>query len=98
MKVSPSLNSLGDDRPLGLAVQIDGGSAQTQHFVPKSNPGSLPDAWGGDDGWAANSIIDVSFKFSVGTGAHTLKVRFKQFYADRTVFSRETSAAVCRSG
>ncbi|KAM5530657.1 hypothetical protein V8D89_015678 [Ganoderma adspersum] len=74
VKVSPSLNSLGDDRPLGLAVQIDGGSAQTQHFVPKSDPGSLPDAWGGDDGWVANSIIDVPFKFSVGTGAHTLKV------------------------
>ena len=75
-KVSPALNNLGDDRPLGLALQIDGGSAQTQHFIPKSDPGVLPNGWDGEDGWAANSIIDVNFKFSVGTGAHTLKVRF----------------------
>ena len=46
------------------------------HFVPKSNPGSLPSPWGGNDGWVANSIIDVQFTVSVGTGAHTLKVRF----------------------
>ncbi|PIL25769.1 hypothetical protein GSI_11519 [Ganoderma sinense ZZ0214-1] len=74
VKVSPSLNNLGDDRPLGLALQIDNGSAQTQHFVPKSNPGSLPSGWSGNDGWAANNIIDVKYTFTVGTGAHTLKV------------------------
>ena len=83
MKLSPSMNTLGDDRQLALALQIDSGSPQTQHYMPKSNPGSLPSGWNGNDGWVANSIIDVSFTFSVGTGAHTLKVRFIEFRADK---------------
>ncbi|KAI1787415.1 hypothetical protein LXA43DRAFT_713060 [Ganoderma leucocontextum] len=74
VNVAPSLNSLGDDRPLALALQIDGGASQTKQFVPTSNPGSLPSAWGGNDGWVANNIIEVPFTFTVNTGAHTLKV------------------------
>ncbi len=73
--VSPSLNGLGDDRPLGIALQIDGGEPQTSHFVPAATPGNLPDAWDGLDGWVANSIIEVPMVFPVQPGAHTLKVR-----------------------
>ena len=73
--VSPSLNSLGDDRPLGIALQIDDGAPQTSHFVPPATPGNLPNAWDGVDGWVANSIIEVPMVFQVQPGAHTLKVR-----------------------
>lgn len=73
--VSTSLNTQGDDRPLGIALQIDDGQAQTSHFVPRATPGNLPDAWGGLDGWVANSIIEVPMVFPVQPGAHTLKVR-----------------------
>lgn len=73
--VSPSLNGLGDDRPLGIALQIDNEEAQTSHFVPRATPGNLPDAWAGLDGWVANSIIEVPMVFPVQPGAHTLKVR-----------------------
>ncbi|KAI8990365.1 hypothetical protein BD414DRAFT_483368 [Trametes punicea] len=72
--VSPSLNGLGDDRPLGLALQIDDGEAQTKYFVPPATPGDLPDGWDGTDGWVANSIIEVPMVFPVQPGAHTLKV------------------------
>lgn len=72
--VSPSLNGLGDDRPLGLALQVDDGTRQTNYFVPAATPGSLPSAWGGQDGWVAKSIIEVPMVFSVQPGAHTLKV------------------------
>ncbi|PIL23731.1 hypothetical protein GSI_13481 [Ganoderma sinense ZZ0214-1] len=73
-KMSPSLNSLGDDRPLGIALQVDSGAAQTKYFVPPATPGTLPAAWDGLDGWVAASINDVSFDFVVPPGAHTLKV------------------------
>ncbi|KAI0758921.1 hypothetical protein C8Q74DRAFT_1300799 [Fomes fomentarius] len=72
--VSPSLNGLGDDRPLGIALQIDNETAQTSHFVPRATPGNLPNAWDGLDGWVADSIIQVPMVFSVKPGAHTLKV------------------------
>ena len=73
--VSPSLNGLGDNRPLGIALQIDDGVAQTSHFVPRATPGNLPGAWGGVNGWVANSIIEVPMVYPVQPGAHTLKVR-----------------------
>ncbi|KAI9058756.1 glycoside hydrolase family 115 protein [Trametes sanguinea] len=72
--VSPSLNGLGDDRPLGLALQIDDGTPQTSYFVPPATPGDLPDGWDGADGWVANNIIRVTQVFQVQPGAHTLKV------------------------
>ena len=83
MKLSPSLNTLGGDRQLTLALQINGRSPQMQHYMPKSNPESLLGGWNGNDGWVANSIVDVSFTFSVGTGAHTLKVRPIEFPVDK---------------
>ena len=73
--VSPSLNTLGDGRPLGLALQIDNGTPQTSCFVPPSIPGDTPPGWDGDDGWVANSIIEVPMVLPVQPGAHTLKVR-----------------------
>ncbi|KAI0772430.1 hypothetical protein BD413DRAFT_42662 [Trametes elegans] len=72
--VSPSLNTLGDDRPLGLAFQIDDGTPKTNYFVPASVPGQTPAPWGGNDGWVANSIISVPVVLPVQPGAHTLKL------------------------
>lgn len=77
-KVSPSLNTLGDNRPMALALQVDDGATETVHFVPPAKPGTLPAGWGGKDGWVANSIIDVPFVFPVQPGAHTLKVRITE--------------------
>ncbi len=37
-KVSPFLNTLGDSRPMGLALQVDGGASQTKYFVPPVKP------------------------------------------------------------
>ncbi|PIL25858.1 hypothetical protein GSI_11611 [Ganoderma sinense ZZ0214-1] len=74
-RVSPSLNTLGDSRPLGIALQIDDGTPQTQYFIPAATIlGDLPNAWNGTDGWVANNIIDVPFVFPTQPGAHTLKV------------------------
>ena len=72
--VSPSLNGLGDDRPLGLGLQIDDGAPQTSHYVPASVAGGVPSGWSGVDGWVANSIITVPVVLPVQPGAHTLKV------------------------
>ncbi|OBZ74822.1 hypothetical protein A0H81_05528 [Grifola frondosa] len=72
--VSPSLNSLGDDRPLAIAMQIDSGALQTNYFVPPASGGNLPPQWDGNDGWAANSIISVPMVFTASSGAHTLKL------------------------
>ncbi|KAH9894039.1 hypothetical protein C8Q73DRAFT_500700 [Cubamyces lactineus] len=72
--VSPALNTLGDDRPLGLALQIDDGAPQTSYFVPASVPGQVPTPWNGVDGWVANSIISVPMVLPVQPGAHTLKL------------------------
>ncbi|KAI0659591.1 hypothetical protein C8Q70DRAFT_915222 [Cubamyces menziesii] len=72
--VSPALNGLGDDRPLGIALQIDDGEAQTKYFVPSATAGNLPEGWDGMDGWVSNSIIELPMVFQVQPGAHTLKV------------------------
>ena len=37
--VALSLNGLGDERPLGLGLQIDDGAPQTSHYVPASVAG-----------------------------------------------------------
>lgn len=80
--VSPSLNTLGDDRPLGLAFQIDDGAPATNYFVPASVPGQVPAPWNGNDGWVANSIIEVPVTLPVQPGAHTLKVRLSVVRGD----------------
>ncbi|KAI0758973.1 hypothetical protein C8Q74DRAFT_277496 [Fomes fomentarius] len=73
--VSPSLNGLGDSRPLGFALSIDDGEPQTTYFVPETPKGSsAPAPWGGVDGWVANSIIEVPVVLDVQPGKHTLKV------------------------
>ncbi|KAI0324107.1 hypothetical protein GY45DRAFT_1331893 [Cubamyces sp. BRFM 1775] len=72
--VSPALNTLGDDRPLGIALQIDDGAPKTSYFVPSSVPGQVPTPWNGLNGWVANSIISVPMVLPVQPGAHTLKL------------------------
>lgn len=73
--VSPSLNALGDDHPLLIAVQLDSQAAKTTQFIPNATPGNLPDAWDGPDGFVANSIVSVTDVWNnVDTGAHTFKI------------------------
>ncbi len=72
--LSPTWNANGQDRPLAFAVQVDSQTPQTNHFFPLSAPGTSPAAWGGYDGFVANSIITVNNTFPVPPGAHTLKV------------------------
>jgi hypothetical protein len=55
--VSPTLNANGDDRPVGFAVSIDSGDPQTNYFIPSAIPGNLPDAWGGNDGFAVSICL-----------------------------------------
>lgn len=75
MFVSPSLNALGNDHPLRIAVQLDSQDAQTTQFIPDAVPGELPDAWDGLDGFVANSIVSVNGLWTnIEPGAHTLKI------------------------
>ena len=72
--VSPTLNNLGPDEPIGLAVQLDSQAPQTVYFIPPAAPGQLPAQWDGNDGFVANSIVDAMTSFVAPPGAHTLKV------------------------
>lgn len=73
--VSPSLNALGNDHPLRVAVQLDSQDAQATQFIPDAAPGALSDAWNGVDGFVANSIVSVNGLWTnVKPGAHTLKI------------------------
>ena len=73
--VSPTLNFLGLTEPVSIAVQMDDQSPQMVAFIPPAPPGTLPAAWSGDDGFAANSIVPVVTNWSATPGTHTLKVR-----------------------
>jgi len=72
--ISPSLNSLGPDRPLAIGVQIDSDEPQVSYFILNATPGSLPDQWDGLDGWVSNNIVTVPFNVTAEPGAHTLTV------------------------
>ncbi|KAK0445619.1 glycoside hydrolase family 115 protein [Desarmillaria tabescens] len=72
--VSPSLNANGLDRPLGVAIALDG-EVMSSYFIPPAVPGALPDAWDGLDGFVANSIVPIQLSFSgIEPGSHTLKI------------------------
>ncbi|KAF5375395.1 hypothetical protein D9615_007918 [Tricholomella constricta] len=72
---APSWNAGEKDRPLAFAVQLDGGAAQTQQFIPRPAPGGLPAGWGGPDGFVANGVVSVVTRFGgVSPGKHTLKI------------------------
>lgn len=72
--VSPSLNANGADRPLGVAIALDG-EVLSSYFIPPAAPGVLPAVWGGYDGFVANSIVPISLSFAgMKPGAHNLKV------------------------
>ncbi|EJD06965.1 uncharacterized protein FOMMEDRAFT_102997 [Fomitiporia mediterranea MF3/22] len=72
--VSPTLNFMGPDRPIKVAVQMDSQSPQTVAFIPSAPPGQLPPQWDGDDGFVANAIVNVVTSWSAPPGAHTLKL------------------------
>ncbi|KAL5526413.1 hypothetical protein ACEPAF_8136 [Sanghuangporus sanghuang] len=72
--VSPTLNSMGPDRPIKIAVQMDKQPPQTVAFIPSSAPGTLPAQWDGDDGFVANAIVSVVTNWTAYPGAHTLKL------------------------
>ncbi|KAL6302572.1 hypothetical protein BKA93DRAFT_389853 [Sparassis latifolia] len=69
--LSPSLNALGPDRPLAIALQMDSDDPQVSYFIPNAAPGSLPDAW---NQWVSESIVTVPMTFYAPPGAHTLTV------------------------
>jgi hypothetical protein len=70
-----SLNAGGNDRPLALAMQVDGGVPVVSHYIPYAPATTLPAGWSGMDGWVANSVVPVSANFTAAPGKHTLKVR-----------------------
>ncbi|KAH7927567.1 glycoside hydrolase family 115 protein [Leucogyrophana mollusca] len=72
--VAPSLNANGDDRPIAFAIQVDSEAPLTEYFIPYAAAGSLPDAWGGMDGFAATNIVPVMTNFTASPGAHTLTI------------------------
>ncbi|KAL0573071.1 hypothetical protein V5O48_008897 [Marasmius crinis-equi] len=73
--ISPSLNANGRDRPLAYAMQLDDKDVQSSYYMPFGAPGTEPAAWGGSDGFVANSIVTANLTWSnVSPGAHTLKV------------------------
>ncbi|KAI0056837.1 hypothetical protein BV25DRAFT_1831820 [Artomyces pyxidatus] len=74
VQVSPSFNANGDDRPLGLGVQVDSETPQTTYFFPTAAPGSTPPQWDGNDGFVANGVISIIGNFTAWPGAHTLKL------------------------
>ena len=77
--VSPSLNFLGLTEPISIAVQMDDQEPQDVAFIPPAPPGTLPDAWGGNDGFAANSIVPVVTNWVANPGTHTLTVKYRVF-------------------
>ncbi|KAK0237297.1 hypothetical protein EDD85DRAFT_908116 [Armillaria nabsnona] len=72
--VSPSLNANGADRPLDVAIALDG-EVLSSYFIPPAAPGVLPAVWGGYDGFVANSIVPIALSFTgMKPGAHILKI------------------------
>ncbi|KAI0691797.1 hypothetical protein BC835DRAFT_1278866 [Cytidiella melzeri] len=72
--VAPTLNALGDDRALKIAVSVDSGEPVITQFIADEVPGSVPPDWDGLDGFIANSIVSVVNTLDVAPGAHTLKI------------------------
>ncbi|KAL0059258.1 hypothetical protein AAF712_014008 [Marasmius tenuissimus] len=73
--ISPSLNANGRDRPLAFAMQLDSNELKSSYYMPFGDPGQEPSAWGGTNGFVANSIVTASLNWTdVGAGAHTLKL------------------------
>nr|BCT97380.1 xylan a-1,2-glucuronidase [Irpex lacteus] len=72
--VAPTLNGLGPDQRLKIAVQVDSLDPVTTQFIPAETPGNVPPGWDGLDGFVANSIVSVPNSFDVAPGAHTLKI------------------------
>ena len=55
--VAPTLNDLGPDRPIALAVSIDSLEPQTTYFIPPAAPGELPPQWDGLDGFVVCKVL-----------------------------------------
>lgn len=73
--IGVAFNSNGNDRPMKFAVQIDSESPKEVSYIPPTAVGTMPAAQGGNDGWAANNVIQVTTNHSdIGPGAHTLKL------------------------
>ncbi|KIY66773.1 glycoside hydrolase family 115 protein [Cylindrobasidium torrendii FP15055 ss-10] len=69
--VSPSLNGLGRDQPLGLGIQLDA-SVNTTYFMPVSAPGTLPSVW---TQFVANASVEIKVPFgAIEAGEHTFKL------------------------
>lgn len=69
--VSPSLNGLGRDQPIGLGMQLDA-SVNTTYFMPVSTPGKLPSVW---TQFVSNACVDVKVPFEeIEAGKHTFRL------------------------
>lgn len=67
---------MGPTQPIGVGIQLDDQPIQSVYFVPPSKPGTLPAQWNGNDGFAANSIVDVATTWKgAWPGKHTVTVR-----------------------
>ncbi|KAF8166438.1 hypothetical protein K438DRAFT_1616943 [Mycena galopus ATCC 62051] len=58
----------------GGNVTVDDDEVQSNYFFPPTAPGEEPNAWGGNDGFAANAIISAVNSFEIAPGSHTLKL------------------------
>jgi hypothetical protein len=72
--LSPALNNMGPDEPLGIGIQLDDQSPVAQYYIPPAPPGAVPPTWDGNDGYIANAIINVPTNWTLSSGQHTLKV------------------------
>ena len=72
--LSPALNNMGPDEPLGIGIQLDDQSPVAQYYIPPAAPGAVPPTWDGNDGYIANAIINVPTNWTISPGQHTLKV------------------------
>lgn len=62
--VAPTLNGLGPDRPVALAVSIDSLAPQTTYFIPAAPAGSLPPQWDTPDGFVVRTSAGYTGKLS----------------------------------
>lgn len=75
--LSPSLNFLGNARPLRYAIAVDDETPQTIQFVANATDGNLPAGWDGavsDAVWGLSSGNSTTTSHVMAPGQHTLKL------------------------
>lgn len=62
--VAPTLNGLGPDQRLKIAVQVDSLDPVTTQFIPAETPGNVPPGWDGLDGFVVRTLGENDDDFS----------------------------------